>query len=118
MSFLNLPSFFHPVQNPLVEIIDLEAFLDEQFGSGATTASAPAIDGNVFSLVQQIVGTAGELFILYIDVEAARDVTFHVFGQSADIHQLYVRVLDQFLELGRTEVLVFYVLVSGTSPKA
>jgi hypothetical protein len=116
-SFYNFPSFFCPVQDSLVEVVNLETFLDEDFGCCAASFSASAIDGYILVGGQQIVDAAGKIFIFYIDVEAARYVSFCIFGDGSDIYQLDFRILYQLFELGGGKVLVLWLfIVACASP--
>lgn len=112
---LDFPSFFYPVEDAFVEVIDLlETFLDQEIGCLTAAASATAIDGYRFLFIQPVVhGKGKSCFVFHIDVEAARNVPFRKFGCGSYIHQLDVGVVNHFLKLAGGEVLVFDVLADA-----
>lgn len=115
LRLLDFPSFFYPVEDAFVEVIDLlEAFFNQKFGCLTAAASATAIDGYRFLFIQPFIyGKGKSCFVLHIDVEAARNVPFRKFGCGSYIHQLDVGVVNQFLKLAGGEVLVFDVLADA-----
>ena len=102
------------MEDTFVQVVNFVSFLTEQLSRIAAPASAPAIDGHGALFVKQVVHGKGKAcFVLHINVEAARNVPFRKFGYGSYIHQLDVGVVNQFLKLAGSEVLVFDVLADA-----
>ena len=84
IKFFDFPSFFHPMEDTFVQVVNFVSFLTEQLSRIAAPASAPAIDGHGALFVKQVVhGKGKSCFVLHINVEAARNVPFRKFGYGS-----------------------------------
>ena len=66
----------------------------------AASSSAFAIYGYRLVFLQQFINGCGKVLVHNIDVQAARNMSFRIFGNSAYIYQLDFIVFYQLFEMG------------------